>query len=372
MNYTKKEKEFIEKEFKNLCSPYKYVPAIIPAQKKIVVFGDIHGDYALTIDLFLKAKLINFIDDKIVWCGGSTYVVQVGDQIDRCRPNVILGLTCDNNNTTYNDEANDIKILELFNYLHLEALKVGGAVISLLGNHELMNVFGILDYVSPAGINQFNNYKSVDNLVRFKNGKDARAYAFRDGNQYGKMLGCTRLPAVIIGSNLFVHAGIIDKLIDEIKLTNVFDLEKINIKIRKWLIGIIAHNDVNYVQHIIKYSSNSMFWTRILGTIPANTSMNDKRCYKNVKNALKIFKIGSMIVGHTPQSFKSNEDINSTCDGAVWRVDNGSSAAFHPFDEQYMQTGIPTHSRRAQYLEIINDNQYFVCDGFNCKKEIYN
>lgn len=364
--YTKEEKEFIERDFPNICGKHQYIPAIIEAKKRICVFGDIHGDWKLAISMLRAAKLISKKrKKKIKWIGGDTYVVQVGDQIDRCRP--VPGMRCDNPNTTKNDENSDIKILNLFNDLHMQAIRVGGAVISLLGNHEIMNAMGQLEYVSYQGIKQFESYVDAKNPnTKFTNGREARAHAFSPGNEYGKMLGCTRLPAVIIGSNVFVHAGIVDALINEIELNGLEDFEKINIKIRRWLLGLL---DQNYVEHIIKFSHNSMFWTRILGKIPPGTSMNNPMCMDNIKNVLSLFKVGSIIIGHTPQSFMYSDDINSTCDNKIWRVDNGSSAAFNAFDTNLSNSGHRSTSRRTQYLEIRNDSEYYVCDELSCHVE---
>lgn len=371
IQYTDEENKFIRDEFPKLCGPYKYVPAIMNAKKRVVVFGDIHGDYQLTIDMFTKAGLVSHnIDsndtDTFTWIGGDTCVVQIGDQIDRCRP--MPGLPCTHPKTTYNDEANDIKIMELFNDLSLQADKVGGSVISLLGNHELLNAMGQMQYVSYQGLKQFENYIDPDSPNRqFHDGTEARIHAFQPGNNFGRMMGCTRLPAVIIGSNIFVHAGIIDALIEEINLKGIGDFEKINIKLRRWLLGLL---DQDYVEHIIKYSKNSMFWSRILGKIPPGVSLTNPECMDNIKNVLNLFQIGSIVIGHTPQSFMYSNDINSTCDNKVWRVDNGSSSAFNNFDTSFKKTGIYTSSRRTQYLEIIDDNNYFVCDGTGCKREI--
>jgi hypothetical protein len=333
-----------------------------------VVLGDIHGDLNLAIEMLTKSGVASydFATNTITWTGGTTCLVQVGDQIDRCRP--IAGLPCNHPNATYNDEDSDIKIMEIFNTLSLQARHVGGLVISLLGNHELLNVMGHTEYVSYKGLKHFDNYVDPDSPAQtFDNGQDARIHAFKPGKQYGRMLGCTRLPAAIIGSNLFVHAGIVDALIDEISLKGFDDFEKINIKIKRWLLGLL---DQDYVEHIIRYSNNSMFWSRILGKIPPGTSLTNPQCMDNIKNVLKLFKIGSMIIGHTPQSFMYSNDINSTCDNKIWRVDNGASAAFNLFDETFQKTHVNDKNRRMQYLEIINDSNYFVCDGTGCKKEI--
>jgi len=113
-----------------------------------------------------------------------------------------------------------------------------------------------------------------------------------------------------------------------------------------------------------------MFWSRVLGKIPPGTSLTDPTCMDNIGNVLKLFKIGSIIIGHTPQSFMSGDDINSACDGKVWRVDSGSSTAFNTFDKTFRNTGQNNEKRRSQYLEIINDSNYFICDGTGCRKEI--
>lgn len=350
-------------KYNQICGSENYIPAILGKVPRIVVFGDIHGDLQLAKDMLKIAGVVKEKHGKLEWIGGNTYVVQVGDQVDRCRP--VGNMICSNPLTTQNDEHSDIKILKLYTKLHLQAKKFGGAVISLLGNHELMNSMGQMDYVSYQGLKGFESYVPKNNQnITFPDGEAARKYAFAPGNEYGTFLGCTRVPAIIIGSNLFVHAGLVDGLIREIGLKGIDDFESINIAIRKWLLGML---DIKYVNNIINGSKYSMFWTRILGNIPSNTSINNPVCSSNIGKVLKMFKIGSIIVGHTPQSFTHSDDINGTCSQTVWRVDNASSAAFNNFDRKYMMTGEKDHGRRIQYLEIINDTIYKVCDANGCK-----
>ncbi|ARF09877.1 hypothetical protein Indivirus_4_49, partial [Indivirus ILV1] len=56
---------------------------ILPKQERIIAIGDLHGDYNLTLEVL---KLANVIDHNNKWIGGNTYVVQIGDQLDNCRP----------------------------------------------------------------------------------------------------------------------------------------------------------------------------------------------------------------------------------------------------------------------------------------------
>lgn len=336
---------FDEKDFKKYCPTFKYQPIILPKRNRIIAIGDLHGDYRLTIKSLKIAKVIN---DNLNWIGDDTVVVQVGDQIDRCRP---FNTKCDHPEETDNDEASDILILKLFNDLHNKAIKHGGAVISLLGNHELMNVLGNLNYVSYLGLKEFENYIDVNNPSKtFSSGKKARKYAFKPGNEYAKLLACSRLPAVIIGSNLFVHAGIIPEFMGKVNMKRREDLYKLNVGIRKWLLGLI---DKNYVRHIVESFKYSMFWDRILGSIPHNVNNNDSRCIKYLKPVLKILNVGKMIIGHTPQIFNVKAGINSACDNNLWRIDYGGSDAFSKFSKYQMDGSMDL--RKVQVLEILND-----------------
>ena len=365
----------IQQIFDEHCSCYgtTYHPVNFPPVPKIVSFGDIHGDYALAIEMFESA---NLIDDDYNWIGEDTYVVQVGDQVDRCRP-IPGGPVCKEPEATKNGEDSDVRIMKLFNKLDRQAQEVGGRVISLFGNHELMNSMGQLQYVSYAGLKGFENYEDPQTNEIIADGMEARAHAFAPGNEYGKMLGCTRYPAVIIGANIFVHAGIVDSLIDNVDdLNNIEDLEKINIKMRMWLLNLM---DQACIDHIAPknpdLNPDSMFWTRALGKIKPGVPLDSPECMDNLSKALKIFHVMGkgkkvrMIIGHTPQSFMYSDDINSTCSNRIWRVDNGSSKAFDSFDPKMLESSERADSRRPQYLLILNDSEYYVCDEDGCKRE---
>ena len=49
-------------------------------------------------------------------------------------------MDCKYEKATDGDEANDVKIIKFFTNLNKKAIKSGGAVYSLLGNHEIMNL----------------------------------------------------------------------------------------------------------------------------------------------------------------------------------------------------------------------------------------
>jgi hypothetical protein len=211
----------------------------LPPVDRIIVIGDIHGDWEMMIDSLCVANLIEENNNNWNWIGGNTVVVQVGDQIDRCRRDGIY--SCDHPLATQLDEGSDWKILQFFTKLHIQAMKVGGAVYSLLGNHELMNVDGNFNYVSIKGFDEFKNFKKPfgndKNIIHdhLKNsitgidsdrsiisgGREARRWAFKKGNPISEFLACTRQAVLIIGNNLFVHAGIIPEIARKYKVKDI-------------------------------------------------------------------------------------------------------------------------------------------------------
>jgi len=347
MKQIKKDVKNFDEIYYKKCSNKKYVPSIIPQVDRIIVIGDIHGDYKVFIEMLTIGKLIN---SKLEWIGGKTHVVQIGDQIDSFRGDRTKYIEMD----TKRDLGEDIKIMELCNKLNDAAILSGGMFISLLGNHEIMNANGDMRYVSYKNVMCFDNYKDTNCPdMNFKNPLHARVHAFAPGNEYANMMGCTRVSSVIIGSHLFVHAGIINSFIDEIGIEHVDDLESINKVIKLWMFGLVK--DRTYMGEILN-SPKSMFWTRILGEMEPNLKLND--CKEIIGKSMKLFKVNNVIVGHTPQSI-SNRDINGTCDNTIIRVDNGSSYAFDGMGD------IP--SRRVQVLEILHDfnsgkDSFFIID----------
>lgn len=412
------------------CSEYSIHPQVIGPVDRIIAIGDIHGDFDYLIHLL---KIARVIDNDYEWVGGNTYIVQLGDQIDSCRP---FYNHCSNKDATPNDKASDIKIIDFLDDLHEEAVKHGGAVISLLGNHEILNIEGDMTYVS---------YENM----RESWGTHNRIKEFSNTGKIGKKIICTHPPAIIIGTNLFVHAGILPQIIEIIpdlkdilkqtirehimKMTprdvinhmvsgilngsldkgflyatypnnihlwdelfekkydkrkiirnlsgnsfvllklleksedvrdhlkenidmsiidSMHPIEIINIVVRKWLLSKINRKYLASIDPL-----KSIFWNRILGSIPNEKHKNIDRetCDKYVEPVLKFLNVNHMIIGHTPQFMVSQSGINSACNSSLTRVDIGGSDAFNSFDKTYERTGKKMEQRVPQILEILND-----------------
>ena len=149
-----------------------------PTQDRIIVIGDLHGDLDKLITCLQLGKLIQLPEqplpqsdaqrtnqvvfdyvNKTKWAGGRTFVIQLGDQIDRIRPTKWdeVGIA---KGQAEEDEGSSLHIFYLLWHLNNQAKQQGGRVISLMGNHEFMNVEGDYRYVSP---HEFKEYHAAFN-----------------------------------------------------------------------------------------------------------------------------------------------------------------------------------------------------------------
>jgi len=110
-----------------LASPHKIDDYHWDHVDRIVAIGDLHGDYASYRKALEAAGIINARGQ---WIGGETHLVQLGDIPDR------------------GDDA--VKIIAHLKKLVAQARTKGGWVHTLLGNHEAMNTYGDLRYVSAG------------------------------------------------------------------------------------------------------------------------------------------------------------------------------------------------------------------------------
>jgi hypothetical protein len=325
------------KIWKNKCNNEKYIPNILPSIPggRIIVIGDIHGDINILYECLIKAKLIN---KKHKWIGGETIVVQVGDQIDSCRYDGINTCNDPNYNNIKEDTADDINILYFMTELHNMAIIDGGAVYSLVGNHELMNVIGDTSYVSYNNIQASTNYVTKDDN-NIEDGLTARKHIFSPGNKISNFLACTRKVALIIGRNLFVHAGIVPYM------TKKYNINDLNIILSLFLLNELENPKIFH--DIFMSSKYSPLWTRDFGIMDSNN-----KCDELLKPLEEIYKVGTIIVGHTPQL---TTGITSRCDERIWLTDVAMSTAFNPIDKEYTKNGIKSIHRNAQVLEIFHN-----------------
>ena len=283
----------------------KKMPDILPPCDRIIVIGDLHGDWNVTKEIFLKAKLI---DLNFRWIAEpkNTIVVQVGDIVDRGgRPDTI------------GDECSELKIMDFLDECHSKAKLYGGGVYCILGNHELMNVVGNFTYSTPMSIKCFG-------------GAEKRRDAFKPTGSIARRFAFTRNVVLKVGSFLFVHAGIAPKHLTK-------NIKEINQDMRDYLTSPGAQFTTEFQEYYMAYEG--ILWNR-------EFSLGKPDCNK-IQKVLNHFKVGSMIVGHTVQE----QGINSKCEKKIWKVDTGMSDAF----------GV---NGKIQVLEILNDGKSSAKNNF--------
>jgi hypothetical protein len=224
------------------------------AAPRIVAVGDVHGDVAAFKGILVVARVL---DTAGAWVGGETVLVQVGDLIDR-GPSMR-------------------GTLDLVMELEHAAAKHGGRVVSLLGNHEVLNVAGDLRYVTPANYAEFADagsekrredaWRQVRELRKRRarklgqpeplTGPEARKAwlqahppgflehreAFGPGGTYGRWLRARRA-LLVLQETAFMHGGLSPALAGA-------SLEEIDRRVREDLAALDADRDLFVAEGLI-------------------------------------------------------------------------------------------------------------------------
>jgi len=305
---------------------------------KIIAVGDIHGDYDNFVKILKRAGLI---DDSLAWSGGKTHFVQTGDIMDR------------------GDNPRDI--FDLIKKLEAQAEEAGGKVHMLLGNHEEMNITGIVfrnpDYVTPKQfasflpenfrrqkerelLRQIPNASSVQNDMdpsfldtyletkwrELRDDKDIQQlYVNTFNSEYGRWI-IEHNAVIKINSVLFSHGGISERYAQ-------WSLQKINEVLREELneFRLVYKRSIKpRIRRQILYFPDSPLWNRDL-------ALKDEKTYSRVVDKiLKNFDATHMIVAHTPPGSPiipedASDEIafRSRFDQKVWMIDTGISDSYY-------------------------------------------
>ena len=257
---------------------------------RIVIIGDIHGDIRRFKDILIDAKIIN---KNIEWIAEpkNTIVVQMGDQVDSINRDKTLEEW---------EVLPDIEMIYFTNLLNKIALSKGGRVISLIGNHELMNTIGNYSYVSDKSLK--DNYK--------------RNELFKPGGTLSAIL--SQRPLVVkIGQLLFCHAGLTLEHLNILSKYNK-DVSYINTIWKNFIkTNAILIEDKEIFENII-LDADGILWTR---------DLDEKG---NLIKMLKKLGCVYMFVGHSVV-----EQVKLINDH-VWYTDTGISRAFGNTSYQYI------------------------------------
>jgi hypothetical protein len=276
---------------------------------RVVVFGDLHGDYAKFHDMLSEAGLIDARDN---WSGGQTHLVQVGDLPDRA--------------------PDTRKIVELMMKLEPQARRAGGYVHALIGDHEAMNMEGDLRYTTPGEFAAFAAPGSAQLRDRYyatvvaalkanppKEGLPKFDAAYRAQFDAEHPLGWVEHqiawstqgyigkwvlthPAIIrIDDMLYMHGGLGPEFVP-------FGYDAMN----RAVIAALNHQpEAKDGPHDILWNEQGPLWYRGLAWNKAETEA------ANVDAILARYQVKHIVIGHT----KAYRQVNSRFDGKVILTD---------------------------------------------------
>lgn len=253
---------------------------------RVVAIGDLHGDYERLLEVLRAAALI---DGNLNWAGGRTHLVQTGDIPDR--------------------GSQTRKIFDLLLKLEEQAANAGGRIHALIGNHETMNLYGDLQYVSPGEYEEFRDSRSQEVRNRFyeqalqefrgQRAEKAALEAFRArweeehplgyfehrqaygaAGRYGKWIR-EHAAMVVVDDTLFLHGGISPKYADIPGRT-------IDERIRAEL------EDFTKLRGGIIQDAEGPLWYRGLAY------EHESQLRAHVDNVLRLYGVKRVVVGHTP------------------------------------------------------------------------
>jgi hypothetical protein len=259
-----------------------------PETERIIIIGDIHGDLKRFKNILIDAKIIN---NNLEWIAepSNTIVVQLGDQIDSANRT---------NNVNNWEVLEDTDMLYFSNTLDNIAISKGGRVISLIGNHELMNTQGNFSYVSN------------------KSKKEGRNKDYLPNGKLSSIL--SKRPVVLkIGKLFFCHAGL-KKIHIDVLMNHNKDISYINSLWKKYMQGELNDPDDMILFEKLLINYNGILWNRVLDTKEENIyTLNAVQC---------IY----MFIGH------NTVEKVSLLNGTTWFVDTGISRAYGNTSYQYI------------------------------------
>jgi hypothetical protein len=272
---------------------------------RIVAVGDIHGDFDTLVAVLRSAGVI---DKSNKWSGGATHLVQTGDCVDR--------------------GADSRKVLELLFNLEKQAERAKGKVHLLLGNHEAMNIYGDLRYVSAGEYSSYRTGESGEIRDRAYEafGDPARKadegyrktwndehplgwvehrQAFASNGKYGRVL-LEHDAIAKVNDILFLHGGISPKYVT----MPILDLNR---KIRAEL------RDFRLLEGGVVLDEHGPLWDRGLAQDP------EPQTAELVDAILAAYGVSHIVVGHTPTSGA----VTPRFGGKVTLIDVGLSKVYN-------------------------------------------
>lgn len=156
----------------------------MPPSRPLYVVGDAHGDAHRLVSLLSRHGLVVVHAGEVRWLKRGVVLLFMGDLLD-AKSRV-------DQDDSFQDTLSDMWILEFLGAIAREAQKHDSTVLALLGNHELMNLRSMFDYVSPFHAHDL----------------DVRRSYFAEGGAGRETLQTIFHTSLVYNGNHYSHAGI--------------------------------------------------------------------------------------------------------------------------------------------------------------------
>lgn len=263
-------------------------PTYLPAASRVVAIGDVHGDIARLTRALIGLGIIN---TNWEWTAQprDTVVVQLGDQVDSAPrlPGDMIGDW---------ERVADVDVVVFMDRLDAIARCHGGRALSLIGNHELMNLVGDYGYVSDRSLAKLG-------------GAAGRGAQFAPSGPIGQILA-KRCVVLKVGPLLFAHAGLLPAHLDACG----GDLHRLNEVYRRF-----ARREP------LSPADESL----LLNVVLANDGPAWTREYLMGKGAERLPEVlartlsSAMFIGHNTMP-----EVTAAADGRLWLTDAMFSRAY--------------------------------------------
>jgi hypothetical protein len=371
--------------------------APVKPPEAVVAIGDVHNDFDDFVAILRRTGLI---DEQNHWTGGKTTLVQVGDLLDR--------------------GPKPREVMDLMMSLEREAVQAGGRVVSLLGNHEVMNIMGDLRYVTPMNYTSFADGNSEERqkaayheyvnwrgshasllaelphpmeltesewMARHPAGFIEQREAFGPKGEYGEWLRGHAAVAEIEGI-IFLHGGIHpdlaktkldainNRIQDEIKAFDAskqylqneklilpfFNLQEINNVLQAEVLAELKSrapaNDERKAKILEFLRHEDWFSVRVDGPLwfRGYDQWSEEEGELQVSKILDIYKATHVVVGHTVQKGRR---IQPRFGNKVFLIDTGMLSSYYP-GGRASALAICGH---AKFIAVYLDQQVVLLDS---------
>lgn len=262
--------------------------------RPLYVIGDVHGDADRLLRILNAHDLVDLSGGTVRFVKHDVVVVFMGDILDAKSRHGEFG------DMAFRNTLSDLWILEFMRVAAREARAVGSEIVALIGNHELMNLRGEVQYVSP--------YHMPSPAAR-------QRYFAPDGEGTAALAELFHT-SIVYNGNHYSHAGIPLNATDEQK----------RFMGKRATAALLKQADNDHLESLVSHRDYA-------------DGAGDGDAAFRAATLCRRHNVKRMVTGH---NYTAGQGVVSSFQGRVVYTDTGISKAF-----------TPAHTPRA--LEIVYD-----------------